>query len=486
MGVRLSEHSPLLRKGFPPNTAEFLIELQVAAFIKKQLQTLLTLVQLEVDEQPIEVDAFHFNAVSKKTKEHNIISSYSQFKDTPRFEPRIELIALQLNSILKLVQIEAQKQPLEVQSFRLRNLNEWLTSQQSNPYHGDPYYDVLKYMSWPCKADCVFCLHKGDPPGYYTKSESWQTSLQEVFTRLKYFSPNLGKALFSTMDYNSYEILTHPNILQVLRQIREKTEGIISFTTNGVALDEAMIQQLASLQPLFLIISLNSANPDTRRTFMRDQHPEIAINSLPLLMQQRIPYAISLVPWPEVPFEDVAYTIRFADTYKPYLIRVNLPSYTRYSPPSHRVPVHYWRKVVEFVREVRKEISTPILLQPLLYEENLSGRNKNRVEIAGVIQNSPAVRAGLQKGDEILAINGIPVYSRPQARDLLYICLEKGTETVSLRVRRGHKEFSVRMHEVCSDYGESYPYFSPLELEISPPHFRKIFHPYGLIILGGE
>ncbi len=64
------------------------------------------------------------------------------------------------------------------------------------------------------------------------------------------------------------------------------------------------------------------------------------------------------------------------------------------------------------------------------------------VVITGVAQNTPATRAGLQRGDVITAINDVPVKSQRDLQQALTYQFKPG-DTVNLRINRGGNEQTV-------------------------------------------
>jgi len=75
-------------------------------------------------------------------------------------------------------------------------------------------------------------------------------------------------------------------------------------------------------------------------------------------------------------------------------------------------------------------------------------------KVGKVLPNSPAQRAGLQKGDEILSINGHPVHS---FEDLVFYLREHtSVKTVVLKVKRGNKILTIK---VRPEFKEGYNIF---------------------------
>lgn len=69
----------------------------------------------------------------------------------------------------------------------------------------------------------------------------------------------------------------------------------------------------------------------------------------------------------------------------------------------------------------------------------------SRATISQVISNSPADRAGLQKGDEVIALNGETIYS-PDSVDYAQLMMSNGpVKPLTLTVRRGNELFEKTM-----------------------------------------
>jgi len=449
-------------------------KVQVIPYIEKQLASLLRLVDLEVNGNPIVVDGLRLR--KKPLKTYNLSVNKNLFCQDilamRRFEPRIELLSLQIKSILKLVEMFSSGNTITPTSFRLKKLSQWATGYEHNK---DPYFAVLKYLSWPCRTNCEFCLHKGDPPGYYTKSPyGWKTHERELETRLKYWVPGESKALPAKSEYNYFEILTHPKFREIAQSIRDKTNNTFYIVTSGSNLNNDMINYLASVEPVFLGISLNSNNKYTRQKIMRDRKPYIAINSIPYLQQKNISFFISLVAWDTIQIDDLIQTIQWVDQFEPYFIRINLDAHTRFSPIRRDVKssMSKWKEIISVIKGYRKRVSTPILFQPALVEEKFFMRKRNRVIIEGVIKNSPAWEAGLRSMDELISINGIPTAFRPFARQLLKALSLANIKEFRLEFMRDGKIYN----GTIQDTGYCYPYKS-----MNGP----IFSPYGISVRGG-
>ena len=352
------------------------------------------------------------------------------------YEPRIDFIKRQLKSLLPVVDLEEDGRVVEVDGFRLRNLDDWLVHSNCDPS------EVFGHLATHCNCNCVFCYLKGNPASVALKqpSRSFGEEYEEVETRIRHFFPLANRCLFPTLG-GIYEPLAHPQCVDVLRMLRQKTSKVIRIATNGENLTPALITSLADLQPIYLYLSLNSYSPLRRRELMQSRHPEIAIDALPMLREKGIPYATVIVPWPidsiDEMLADLATTTIYANENETHLVQVNLPGYSRYLSEQKLFDLEQlWSAVVAQVRELRQKVACPIVVMPTMYEENVYEQQKNLAKVIGTVINSPAAWCGLKGGDIIRGINGLSVRNRPQARDIL-LCIQRSREKqVHLRVER--------------------------------------------------
>lgn len=351
------------------------------------------------------------------------------------YEPRVEFIARLLEAVLSLVQLEKGGVPVEVDGFRLRRLSDWADAPVERAE------DIILHAADRCTCRCRFCYHRGSlsslehtPPG---PDEGWK----EMEARISHYRPTARRGLFPTFG-GPREALAHPHILPLLRALREKTEAPFRLSTNGRALGPGMVAELARVAPIFLDVSLNSSDPARRSFLMGDPDPRTAIASLPRLAEAGIPFAVTVVAWPEPTLEemleDLERTCLYAAGCGARLVQVNLPGYSRFFSPRPLFDTEeVWGAVVRVAQDLRGGLPCPVVVSPALYEENLTRVRKNLPEVIGVVPNSPASSWGLRQGDVILTLNGIRVLNRPQARDLLTLLQESGERRVSLSVLRG-------------------------------------------------
>ena len=373
------------------------------------------------------------------------LTSFQSLRNAELYEPRIPHLQRILESLLSVIVLESEGKPVKVDGFRLKDLSHWLV-----PSAGDPA-EVFDHLATGCDCDCSFCYLKGNPPSLALdqpqrkSEEEWE----EARTRLKYFSPAGKRALFPTLG-SSYEILSHPRALDLLRELRGKTDRPFRLSTNGNRLTRDFIGELARLKPVYLYLSLNSSSPSRRGEIMGAANPETAIHSLPLLRERGIPFAVIVVPWPfpskEEMLSDLRETVAYADRHDAHLVEVSLPGYSRYfSPEALFDREDVWSSVVSEIRALRREVRVPLLTKPGLYEETLHEKKFNLPVVTGVVKNSPAAHGGIQKGDLILSIGGLKVSSRPQARDLLHLHHQNRTPSLSLSIQRGKEFFELNL-----------------------------------------
>lgn len=177
--------------------------------LRAQLENILNLVIPVSGEKELKVDGFKLlrdretihKIISQKPDKRQVWEAssgvvgptkthYQDIKNAALYEPRIEFIKAQLESVLSAVELEKEGKRVEVDGFRLKNLGDWVVPSACDPI------EVFGYAGARCDADCVFCYNRGNPPslalGVLSRSatEEWE----EMETRLKYFSPQEGSA----------------------------------------------------------------------------------------------------------------------------------------------------------------------------------------------------------------------------------------------------------------------------------------------------
>ena len=68
-----------------------------------------------------------------------------------------------LKSVLELVDLEFEGEPVRVDGFRLRDLEEWRTAPEASLEQN------LGSLSTACNCKCTFCYEEGNPPGLFDR-----------------------------------------------------------------------------------------------------------------------------------------------------------------------------------------------------------------------------------------------------------------------------------------------------------------------------
>lgn len=396
-----------------------------------------------------------FTSIEKKILSSEEENDGQEIKAALFYEPRIALIKKWLENILALVELEKDGEVIAVDAFRLKQLEHWTVPSEGDP--AEVFEHAATRCN--CNCVFCYNRGNPPQLALKSPPLSAKEELAALKTRIKYFNPRAKRSLFLNLG-SCGEVLCHPYILEILALLRLKTNQVFRINTNGSTLTSTMISALAQLKPVFLDISLNSVSPRRRAKLMQDKCPQVAIESLPLLKARGIPYAIVIVPWPidseEEMLADLEKTILYAEQHAAHHVQVSLPGYTKYFSAQeifNREKI--WTKVVNQVRELRAGLNCPLVIMPGMYEENLYAVIKNQPEVIGVVQNSPTALGGFKKGDIIRSINNISVHNRPQARELLSFIHQSEIQTVNVAVERNKGIMEIKLD--LSQH--TYPYY---------------------------
>lgn len=362
--------------------------------------------------------------------------------DGPPGDPRLDLIRSELEALLRLVDIECQGQVARVTGFRLKDLAQWRSEPVSRPL------DALGALSGACNCRCAFCFERGHP----FLQDASLLSLEEAITRLRYWDSASSRGLPPPARVFKEPFL-NPHAIALWRMARKRSQGeTFWLTSNGSLLTEERVAELATLKPVMLKLSFNSADPALRAELMGPgSRPDVAIAATERLQRHGIPYIGSIVAWPGLLPEDLVASVRHLDRYAPYSIRVRLPVYHRYLYPTPPFEDGLWDETIALCRALAPTLASPLHVEPSLYWiEPLAP------VVDGIIVGSPAARAGLRVGDRITRIDGARVALRSQALGMLAALHDQGAAAVDIAVWR---EAEQREIAVTLSPGEArYPY----------------------------
>ena len=425
------------------------------------LRTLLNLLVLTQKGKPFHPDGFL--PVNRKEGIVPLFPSEASRNEEPAdlleiYEPRLACIRRLVESLLSLVEFEFDSQKICIDGLRLKYPEQWLSP-------GGGAIDILAHAGTRCNLKCRFCYNKGSPPAFRTKPPLAEASYQDVLSRISLYKPELKLGIFP-LSGSLCEVLTHPRIKEILDALRNKTDELIRIPTNGHLLSFEMIDFLCTLPPVFLDISLNSSSAARRSWLMGDPKPWVAIKSLSKLQSRGIPFSVVIVPWPfpsvEEMLTDLGATIHYAQAFDPAYIQISLPAYSRFfSPKTLFDHEAVWERIKEAIFAVRGKTDCPIILRPGLYEEYLDPLHVKIPKPIGIVRNSPLARAGMKAGDRLLAVNGLKVETRVQARFLLTMFNQSDLKKTEVLIERDQKKlkFEARREDYGYPYDESFcPY----------------------------
>ena len=381
-------------------------------------------------------------ASQQRARKWSGVTEFHTAKAFAREEPRIELIEAMLKSVLATVVLEFEGQPVEVDGFRLRDLEDWRTAREASLQQN------LGSFSTTCNCHCTFCYEDGNPEGLF-ETEPRFVSVDEAVTRSRYLRDGKG-LLRETKSF--FEPLTNPDFLALLELIREHDpHQVIDVTTNGAALTSEMVGRLAELKPAYVNLSLISSDEPTRRRLMGDRRSATAIAAIECLQASEIPFMGTLVPMPQQGLQDVSETIEYLDAHDARLVRVAMPGLTRHHPRYEPGAIEAWLpKLIEHVSELRSRLTTPVILSPF-------GFASTSIEavVEGVIRNSPAAAAGVKPNDRLRLVGGTEVVSRAHANSLLRRAMDDGV--VDIEILRDGQALHLRLQEPAREV-DAYPY----------------------------
>lgn len=283
-----------------------------------------------------------------------------------------------------------------------------------------------------CNLSCVFCSHRHVPAGveaFDFPPLPWETLdglLGSLDPRSRIV---MGE---SATRLREGEPFSHPLIRRVLRELRRRyPETPVQITTNGSLLTGDTLRYLSGLQPLELVLSLNSASLKGRRLVMNDPDPSVAVGAASLLGEYGIAFHGSVVAMPHLTgWDDLRDTLTYLERCGAVTVRFFFPGFTRFSPSFLRFTPEQEKHVRSLVEEMQDLLGIPVLPDP-------PGLSDLTPRVEGVIKGSPAAHAGLKRGDVVLSVNGVRPRSRVEAFNLI---LKGANPRLTLRDGAGERE----------------------------------------------
>ncbi|MDQ2086666.1 DUF512 domain-containing protein [Herbivorax sp. ANBcel31] len=256
-----------------------------------------------------------------------------------------------------------------------------------------------------CNTSCIFCSHKQNPQEVEIFKVE-KLDLNDFSEIIEYLSKDkkivIGESATKIIEGEPF---LHKDILEILKMIRKKyKKTVIQITTNGILLNEKIINTLKELQNIELNISVNCIDEDKRIRILGLKEKG-NIKEKILLLKDRIKYNASAVLMPDVFDKDeIEEMVEFLNDNGVSSIRFYMQGCTRKSGNSFYFYDEYF-KLSKTVESLKSKYRVPIVLEPAVIE-NLD------CIIEGVIKDAPAFKAGIVEGDSIEKVDGLKVKSR--------------------------------------------------------------------------
>jgi membrane-associated protease RseP (regulator of RpoE activity) len=135
--------------------------------------------------------------------------------------------------------------------------------------------------------------------------------------------------------------------------------------------------------------------------------------------------------------KDLGRTVTFSIRFNPAYIQISLPGYSRrFSNRNLFDREEVWNRLKAEIQHLRTNTDCPLIIRPGLYEEYQDPEAVDIAHLIGVVKHSPAAKAGLASGDQLIAINGLQIKNRSQALSLLGAIHNSQLKRVSVTVER--------------------------------------------------
>lgn len=284
-----------------------------------------------------------------------------------------------------------------------------------------------------CNTSCVFCSHRQNPKEVevYKLDKLELCDFEEI---IEFLSPNrkiiIGESATRIIEG---EPLLHKNFIEIVERVKNKFKySHIQITTNGILLNEKLVDRLSELGGIELNVSVNCIQDDKRRAILGLKEPDNIKEKLTLL-KGRINYSASAVFDPNfMSYDDIEEMAEFLNKNGASSIRLFLPGYT-YLTGRHLELDALYNDVRIYIKKLKAKNSIPIIIEPS-YIFDLKAR------IEGVVDNSAAKEAGIQEDDIIEEVNNEKVLTRVDAFNRVF-----RLKNPELDIIRGDKRLKIKL-----------------------------------------
>jgi wyosine [tRNA(Phe)-imidazoG37] synthetase (radical SAM superfamily) len=272
--------------------------------------------------------------------------------------------------------------------------------------------NILPVIS-ECNTNCIFCSHKQNPKQVQVLRLP-KLEMKDFEEIIEFLSPNkkivIGEAATRIIEGEPF---LFKEILKLLTLIREKFKHTpIQITTNGLLLDERIVETLIELGNIELNISVNCVNPLKHKQILGLKSEQNIKENL-LLISGKIKFSGSCVLVPEImDWKEIEEICSFLDECNAETLRLFIPGATKLSKTAYNF-FELYNETKKFVDIVRNKYSIPIILEPPVIGDL-------NCHVEGIIKNSPAFNCGIKVGDMITHINEKVIESRVDAFDKVF------------------------------------------------------------------
>jgi membrane-associated protease RseP (regulator of RpoE activity) len=374
------------------------------------------------------------------------------------YEPRLTYIRKLIESLLSLVEFEYHNEPVQMDGFRLKKPAQWL-----RPGGGasDILTQAATCCNLRCRFCYNLGSPPGFQNIPRQAEEEFQEILTRITcyvpgSKLGFF-PDSGSPCEMLNHPHILEILTalRKKTTEILR-IPTNGAGLTP------EIIQALVQFRPLLVDISLNSSsagrrrwlMRDPNPETALS------APAALQSARITYSVVIvPWPFPSV---KEMIEDLVSTVAFSAQFNPAFIQISLPGYSeRFSKETLFDREEVWNRVKDEIHHLRPLTDCPLIIRPGLFEEYLDPEAVDAPRLIGVVKNSPAAGAGLRMGDRLTAINGLPIKTRPQALSLLGLVQGSRLERVSVTVDRsgGSADLSMELNNPAYPFDpETVPY----------------------------
>jgi hypothetical protein len=359
---------------------------------------------------------------------------------TDVYEPRIGYIRRLLETLLTVVDLESEGRPVRVDGFRLKDLSPWMTSGGGV---SDILAHAATRCNLSCRFCYNRGTTPALTLRYENPSDEYRTITRRIAHYVPGSGLNIFPDMASPCEMLDHPRIS--DILVQLREktgecFRISTNGstltpqlVDMLAAAGPVYLDISINSASPARRRWL---MRDENPEVaiNAPGLLESH---GIPYSLVIVPWPFPSISEMI-------DDLDRTFDFISHHHPTLVQISLPGYTRtLLPEKLGFGEDAWAAVKQYVKNRRSLSNCPIVMRPGLYEEYDLPERINVPSLIGVIENSPLDTAGIQKNDRIVKINGIPVKNRPQARSLLTVLHQSDLKTTRIGVLRDGESLDI-------------------------------------------